>query len=158
MTVARKSEPPKRKAKAPTANAPTARAKAKAPAAKKTKTGKAAAAAAAAEEEEPEVAWEDAEFDQFMDSFVLRGKGMLDGCDSLEAVVKRLRDAAELWEGKRAEGFELKGVFESDIGIVVHPDGRRLFEYLYEDPESKGKKKPISGKKPKAEPKKRARK
>ncbi len=99
------------------------------------------------EEGDVEVAWEDAEFDEFMDSFMLRGKGLLDGCDSLEAVVKRLRDAADAWESKLKEGFVLKGTFDGDVGLVVHPDGRRLFEYLYEDPEQEGKKKATSGKK-----------
>ncbi len=96
------------------------------------------------------VAWEDAEFDEFMDSLVLRGKGLLNGCDSLAKVVQRLRDAADTWENHAADGFELKGPVVGDVGLVVHPDGKRLFEYLYEDPETEGKKKPTSGKKPKA--------
>jgi hypothetical protein len=112
--------------------------------------------AVAEEVADPEVAWEDAEFDEFMDSYVLRGKGLLNGCDSLAAVVQRLRDAADVWESRAAEGFELKGPFDGDVGIVVHPDGKRLFEYLYEDPDTEGKKKPTSGKKKAASGKKAA--
>jgi hypothetical protein len=128
-----------------------------APAPKKTKAEKAKAPKDAEEEvADPEVAWEDAEFDEFMDSYVLRGKGLLNGCESLAAVVQRLRDAADVWASRAAEGFELKGRFDGDVGIVVHPDGKRLFEYLYEDPETEGKKKPTSGKKKAASGKKAA--
>ena len=45
--------------------------------------------------------------DPFLDSFCLRGKGLLDGCASLDAMAARLAALAAALQGRAAEGFVL---------------------------------------------------
>lgn len=74
-----------------------------------------------------DIAWEDECHDPFLDSFPLRSKGLLDGCRSLAEVVERFRCAADQWNVRVAEGYELYGPVVQDRAHVVHPEGKRFW-------------------------------